>query len=700
MAIRVVANRYELEEEIGRGGMAVVYRARDLRLNRPVAFKLLHPFLANQAESAARFTREAEAIAKLHHPNIVEIFDTGQDEETGSQFLVMELVEGPTLTDFIHQHSTVIPEVAVAMACSLCDAIEHAHQTNILHRDIKPENIMFSKDGVLKLMDFGIARILDADRMTASGSLIGSPAHMSPEIIEGHKYTFSCDIFSLGTVLYFALTSQLPFTGSTPMAVFKNILDNNYPPPGRLNLSISKKIDKIVAKCLQNSPNERYQTASELKDALINSLTLVHFENYAELVAEYYENPEKFNDSHISQIKTDLNDAALVAVKEHRVSSALDYLNTILIYDPNNQQAIALLKKLRTGDLVKKRIAIGGIILVLLAIIIPLMILKPWASNDIASDFSVIRHPEYPAPQSVDSSVSNSAIEPSEEQLASIQPVPADEPIEIAQNSSETLQNEDNTVVPVLPSGDTSSTKNEVDAGENAVTNRDVDAPPPPSSPMQPQRSQTPKKAHKTQDVPSETEDSKPDVDKEAVQPVVLPTPVDEVQPIHLIQPVFPPDSYAFIAGKRYNADANGDISLNLLPGRYAMTITCKTRCISQKAVLTVDESSKDKTQEIITLAWADASVTVNAQDSSLYFVAVTLDEQGKFTKQIDYLIAGKTKNYNGFNPLGNKPIRLEVFAISKSKRLQGMTHAILEKEKSASTRVELYPGDNRSITF
>ena len=275
--------------------MAVVYKAQDTRLDRLVALKLLHPFLATQSESAARFKREAEAIAKLHHPNIVEIYDTGQDEFTGSQYLVMELVQGPTLAEFIKAHPTKIPEIAVAMTCSMCDAIEHAHEAGIIHRDIKPENILIDKSGTMKLTDFGIARVLDKERMTTSGSLVGSPAHMPPEIIEGQSYGFSCDIFSLGTVFYYALTGALPFSGTTPMSIFKAILDGHYQPPGRRNMAISKKIDDVIARCLKTDPSDRYADADALKSDLVAILQTVKFDNYAQILEQYFADVDDFN---------------------------------------------------------------------------------------------------------------------------------------------------------------------------------------------------------------------------------------------------------------------------------------------------------------------------------------------------------------------------------------------------------------------
>lgn len=702
MTERTVANRYEIEEEIGRGGMAVVYRALDLRLNRYVALKLLHPFLATQAESSARFLREAEAIAKLHHPNIVEIFDTGHDEETGSQFLVMELLEGPTLNSFIDQNKTVIPEIAIAMGCSICDAIEHAHKSNIIHRDIKPENIMFAKDGTLKLMDFGIARILDADRMTASGSLIGSPAHMSPEIIEGQKYSFTCDIFSLGTVLYFALTNKLPFSGTTPMAVFKAILDNTYTPPGRLNQAISKKMDRIVAKCLKTLPSERYQTAAELRNDLLDLLKPLSLDSYSTVIAEYYASPQKFHEKHLPEIITTLTAAAQKDIYARKIPSALEKLNIVLNYDAENQQAIDLLKKLRTGDIIKKRAFIGTACIAFIAVLIALFVFKPWQSDDLTDSTADAEHESGLS----DAEESQIAKFPDNDQQTNEAPEPETDIINPLDNTAESSEFSKNSVKTNLQDDaagfdisdtntndsnaaaepDDTSNQPAIKSNEN-IKGREKRTP----------RTQTPKKIHKTETavktepITPEPTDFKPQ-DIKTIPPAAA--------AVQVRQPVFPPDAYAFVSGKRYNADANGDISLTLAPGRYDMTVTCKKRCVPQKKTLVIDDNAESSVQEVITLDWADASITINTQNKNLYFVAMLVDDHGRPTQQIDYLMAGKPKTYNGFNPLGNKPIRLEVYAIAKSKQLQGMSRTILEQEKTASTRVELLPGDARIISF
>ena len=214
--------RYRILEQLGQGGMSVVYKGLDTTLDREVAVKVLHPHLAGRVESRKRLEREAKAVARLHHPNILEVFDYS-GEAASEAFLVTEYIRGQTLRQFITDEALQPPEVAAMVVHELASALAHAHEAGILHRDLKPENVMVREDGVLKLMDFGIAKILDRDeKMTMTGALVGSPAHMAPEIIEGEEAGAEADVFSLGTMLYLFATGKLPFvapnTTATPSA--------------------------------------------------------------------------------------------------------------------------------------------------------------------------------------------------------------------------------------------------------------------------------------------------------------------------------------------------------------------------------------------------------------------------------------------------------------------------------------------------
>ena len=203
--------RYTLLDKVGQGGMSVVYRAHDPVLDRIVALKLLHPHLAGRAESRARFSREARAVAKLRHDNIVEIFDHAAPDSDRA-FIVTEFVDGPTHRDALEAHPIRHAEVAAMLILPIAEALDRAHHKGVIHRDVKPENIMLRPDGSPVLMDFGIAQMVDMPTLTATGTMLGSPAHMAPEVIDGKDIGAGADIFSIGTtpVSYTHLT--LPTT--------------------------------------------------------------------------------------------------------------------------------------------------------------------------------------------------------------------------------------------------------------------------------------------------------------------------------------------------------------------------------------------------------------------------------------------------------------------------------------------------------
>ncbi len=205
--------------------MAIVYRARDLVLDREVAVKVLHAHLAGQAESRDRLEREAQAVAKLRHENILEIYDySGRTSDKA--FIVTEFIHGTTLRAFMQTHASVLakhPEIAELIVSEVARALDHAHKAGVIHRDVKPENVMIRNDGVIKLTDFGIAQMIDKERMTVTGQLLGSPAYMAPEHVEGGGIDFRTDVFAVGILLYQLATGKLPFRGKNPHEVLKRI---------------------------------------------------------------------------------------------------------------------------------------------------------------------------------------------------------------------------------------------------------------------------------------------------------------------------------------------------------------------------------------------------------------------------------------------------------------------------------------------
>lgn len=255
MIQRILARRYELQELIGGGGMADVYKAQDKLLDRAVAVKILHQQYANDAEFVEKFRREATAAAKLAHPNIVNIYDVGEDG--GSQYIVMEYVSGPTLKEVIQQKGCLEPIEAVRIAKEIASALESAHRNNLVHCDIKPHNILVMPDGHIKVTDFGIARAVSASTMTYSGSVMGSVHYFSPEQAKGTVITTKSDVYSLGVVLYEMLTGQLPFNGETSVSIALKHLQEEPVPIRQLNPSIPPVLEAIVQKAMSKDPDDR-----------------------------------------------------------------------------------------------------------------------------------------------------------------------------------------------------------------------------------------------------------------------------------------------------------------------------------------------------------------------------------------------------------------------------------------------------------
>lgn len=242
--------------------MAVVYKGRDRLLQRPVTVKALRPEFSADEEFVARFHREARAVARLSHPNIVNVYDVGQEEET--HYLVMEFVDGEDLKTVIRREGCLTPPRAVAIALQICDALAHAHQHQIIHRDVKPHNILITKNGSAKLADFGIAREAGGSTLVNSKELVGSVHYISPEQARGDAADVESDIYSLGIVLYEMLAGTVPFTGANPVAVALKHIQDPPPPLRQRNGMVSQELERIVLKTIAKNPSERYAAAHKL----------------------------------------------------------------------------------------------------------------------------------------------------------------------------------------------------------------------------------------------------------------------------------------------------------------------------------------------------------------------------------------------------------------------------------------------------
>ncbi len=261
---------FDLIEPIGRGGMGVVFKARQRALGRVVALKQIHAGVDADAPSLARFRTEAEAVARLRHPNIVTIFDVGQRD--GSPYIAMELVEGGSLADRLAR-GPLSPREAAALVEAIARAVHHAHERQVVHRDLKPANILIAADGAPKVADFGLARQLDsADGPTCAGALLGTPSYMAPEQAEGLPAAAPADIYALGAILYEALTGRPPFLGATPIETLDQVRHRDPIAPHRLQPNLPRDLDSIVLKALEKAPHRRYATADDLADDLARFL--------------------------------------------------------------------------------------------------------------------------------------------------------------------------------------------------------------------------------------------------------------------------------------------------------------------------------------------------------------------------------------------------------------------------------------------
>lgn len=340
--------RYEVLGEVGRGGMAVVHRGVDRLLDRPVAIKVLHPHLAQKAEARSRFHREARVIARLRHPHVVEVYDySGEDSEQA--FIIQEFVSGETLASFLGRHGPLIPEVAALVVAVVARAVHHAHSHGVIHRDIKPENLMIRQDGVLKLMDFGIAHVVDMEHLTMTGAILGSPAHMSPEQVDGKALDARTDIFSLGTLFFQIATGRLPFTSDTAAGLLKAIADAKVPDIRTICPGFPDDLVRILVRMMAREPADRYQTAAEVADAIEEVTRSLGIGPAESEVQRFFQQPAE-KEPEIRKIAVVGRIArASVHVKQRRYALAIRELDVVLANDPDNPEARALLRKARVA---------------------------------------------------------------------------------------------------------------------------------------------------------------------------------------------------------------------------------------------------------------------------------------------------------------------------------------------------------------
>ncbi len=370
-------DKYEVLEQVGHGGMAVVYRGIDSVLKREVAIKVLHPHLADRPESRKRLEREAIAVATLRHENILEIYDYSGSEAHAS-YIVTEFIHGPTLREWLDEDYVARPAVAALVVHRLALALMHAHKGNIVHRDIKPENVMIRRDdGCLKLMDFGIAQILDNQKLTMTGQLIGSPAYMAPELINGRPLDARTDLFSLGILLYQLATGELPFAGRNPHEVLNRIADGNYPAPSTVNALVDQELEAILAKALATNPDERFQSAESMARELELYLAEMGLEPTATELRTYFHGAGAAVIDLDARVSTALMARAQRAAGEGLHARALRLLGRVLEHDKDNREARALLVRLRVRARHLRQLMLGAAALGLVGLVVAGAILLP-----------------------------------------------------------------------------------------------------------------------------------------------------------------------------------------------------------------------------------------------------------------------------------------------------------------------------------
>ncbi|MFZ9887028.1 MAG: protein kinase domain-containing protein [Myxococcota bacterium] len=352
---------YRVVEQVGQGGMSVVYRGRDERLERDVAIKVLHPFLAQKSECRARLAREARAVARLEHDNILKVFDYSGEPSTLSErpggpdqdpeemregFLVCEFVPGETLRHAAeHDRYWQVPEVGALVVARIARALQHAHEQGVIHRDVKPENIMLRSDGVLKLMDFGIAQVVDQKQLTITGTLLGSPAHMAPESIEGLPCDERSDLFSLGTVLYWLTTGVLPFEAPTPHALLRAIVEAAPPPAQQRAPRVSDDLARVIARAMARRPVDRYASAAELAAALESVVKAAGLSIESAFCAELLVRPEEGLARARGMVREAFLDRARALLDEGARARAIACLARVMADHPEDAAAAALLEQ-------------------------------------------------------------------------------------------------------------------------------------------------------------------------------------------------------------------------------------------------------------------------------------------------------------------------------------------------------------------
>lgn len=351
-----IIDKYEVLQKLGEGATATVYRGRHLTIGKDVAIKVLHPHLSASSRYRERFNREARAVGRLAHQNIVSILDYSGNQADDC-YIVTELVDGVTLLELLQDQGRLPSEIAAVLAMDLCSALGFAHTEGIIHRDIKPENVMIRRDGRVKLMDFGVARVMDEGSITIDGSLLGSPAYMSPQQALDEKLDGRSDLFSLGTVLFHAITGHVPFAGSNASVILRNIIEGNRPEVLELAPHASPGIAAVVDRLLQARAEDRYPTAADAHAALGACLAEVGLapENPLVSLRGYLVNPQAATEALDAHLRQKLLEVGKDRLARKEQLGALQLFNRLLAIDEENAEVITLIQSLHQGPDTRRR---------------------------------------------------------------------------------------------------------------------------------------------------------------------------------------------------------------------------------------------------------------------------------------------------------------------------------------------------------
>jgi serine/threonine protein kinase len=338
---------FQIKELIATGGMAAIYKAVQISLDRIVAVKILHAHLTQDKDFIIRFEREAKAAANLQHENIVNIIDFGQEDEI--YFIAMEYVDGKSLKDLLSEVKFLPQEIALGITLEVAKGLGYAHQKGIVHRDVKPANILIGYDGLVKIADFGLAQAQDLTSVTVTGSIVGTPAYMSPEQASGKRVDNRSDIFSLGVVLYEMLTGMKPFKGENYSSVIHEILTATPPKPFEANPLILKELSPIVERMLEKDPEKRYQRIEELSEDIQIQVRRLRMEVERKDIGEFVSNPEQVLNNLSAKRKERHFERGLYFMNAgyDKIDEAIDEFERVLILDPSDTKAKEYINELK-----------------------------------------------------------------------------------------------------------------------------------------------------------------------------------------------------------------------------------------------------------------------------------------------------------------------------------------------------------------